>query len=42
MEDLGNQNALLVLLNHRDKICSFNDDIQGTAVVAVAGILAGL
>jgi malate dehydrogenase (oxaloacetate-decarboxylating) len=41
-EDFAGENAIKILKTYRDQLCTFNDDIQGTAAVTTGTLLAAV
>jgi malate dehydrogenase (oxaloacetate-decarboxylating) len=41
-EDFGRDNARRILERYRNTLCTFNDDMQGTSIVAVSAILTAM
>lgn len=41
-EDFGRSNAAVILEKYQDKILTFNDDIQGTGIISLAGVLGAM
>jgi len=41
-EDFAGENAIKILKTYRDQLCTFNDDIQGTAAVTTGTLMAAV
>jgi len=41
-EDFAGENALRILARYRDRLCTFNDDVQGTAAVTTGALFAAV
>jgi len=41
-EDFAGENALRILSRYRDRLCTFNDDVQGTAAVTTGALFAAV
>ena len=41
-EDFGRDNAAVILNKYKDQMMVFNDDIQGTGIISLAGVLGAL
>jgi malate dehydrogenase (oxaloacetate-decarboxylating)(NADP+) len=41
-EDWTGKDAIALLARYRDKVCCYNDDIQGTAGIVLAGLISAL